>query len=134
MKNNFSLSITQSSVINLFLSLLKHSNCFFRESVEGLKLEKLKLQDQCLCLEAEVLEKEEKLQLQEEEYQKQNAVRVRRAKELEAVVSHWTEKWQKVALTLQATQEELEELKKEHSRNEVSPFLYHNLKNNCIPQ
>lgn len=90
--------------------------------------EKLNLQDRCLCLEAEVLEKEEKLNLQEEEFQKQDAVRVQSTKELKAVAKHWTEKWQKVALTLQSTQEELEELKKNNSRNEVRLSLYHSLK------
>ncbi|KAG7231098.1 hypothetical protein INR49_027138, partial [Caranx melampygus] len=87
-----------------------------RHSMEALELEKQKLQDQCLCLEAELLEKEEKLQLLEKEYQQQDAVRSKNIEELKAVASHWTEKWQKVALTLQATQEELKELKK--SRNE----------------
>lgn len=93
--------------------------------MEALELEKLKLQDQNLCLEAEVLEKEEKLHLQEEEHRRQDAVRVQSTDELKAVVKHWTEKWQKVALTLQSTQEELEQLKKK-SRNEVrQPFNTH---------
>ncbi len=90
--------------------------------MEALELEKLKLQDRCLCLEAEILEKEEKLHLQDEEHRKQDAVRVQSTDELKAVVKHWTEKWQKVALTLQSTQEELEQLKKK-TRNEVRrPF------------
>ncbi|XP_068459912.1 uncharacterized protein [Clinocottus analis] len=89
-----------------------------RESVEVLELEKHKLQDRCQCLEAEVLEKSKKLHLQEEEHQKQDAARVQSIKELKAAASHWAEKWQKVALTLQSTQEELEELKRNNSRNE----------------
>ncbi|XP_071344333.1 interaptin [Trachinotus anak] len=97
---------------------MKEKCCQLRESVEVLELEKQRLQDQCRCLEAELLENEEKLHLLEEEYQKQDAVRVQNIEELKAVVSHWTEKWQKVALTLQSTQEELEELKKNNSRNE----------------
>ncbi|KAM8750601.1 uncharacterized protein AB9X84_012435 isoform 2-T2 [Acanthopagrus schlegelii] len=100
------------------LKELKEKCSQLRESLEVLESEKLNLQDRCLCLEAEVLEKEEKLNLQEEEYQKQDAVRVQSTKELKAVAKHWTEKWQKVALTLQSTQEELEELKKNNSRNE----------------
>lgn len=87
--------------------------------MESLELEKVKLQDRCLCLEAEVLEKQEKLHLCKEEHQKQDAVRVQSIDELKAVVTHWTEKWQKAALTLQSTQEELEQLKKNKSRNEV---------------
>ncbi|XP_054862906.1 centrosomal protein of 128 kDa isoform X2 [Amphiprion ocellaris] len=83
-----------------------------------LELENQKLQDQCLRLEAEVLEKEKMLHLQDEEYQKQDVVRVQSIEELKAMTSHWTEKWQKAALTLQSTQEELQELKKSSSRNE----------------
>ncbi|CAB1447494.1 unnamed protein product [Pleuronectes platessa] len=97
---------------------MKEKCCQLREFVEVLELEKLKLQDQCLCLEADVLENKEKLQLLEEETQKRDAARVKNIQDLKAVTSHWTEKWQKVALTLQFTQEELEELKKNNSRNE----------------
>lgn len=116
------------------ISLPTPTNIFSRESVEVLELEKLELQDRCLSLEAGVLEKEEKLRLQEEENHKQDAARVQSTEELKAVVSHWTEKWQKVALTLQSTQEELEELKKNNSRNDVRLSLLHSLKNNFIPQ
>ncbi|XP_022611949.1 centriolin-like [Seriola dumerili] len=97
---------------------MKEKCCQLRESVEVLELEKQTLKDQCQCLEAELLDNEEKLHLLEEEYRKQDAVRVQHIEELKAVASHWTEKWQKVALTLQSTQEELEELKKSNSRNE----------------
>nr|XP_004567762.2 cingulin isoform X4 [Maylandia zebra] len=86
--------------------------CEHRESVEVLELENQKLRNQCLRLEGEVFEKEKR----EEEYRKQDVVKVQTIEELKAVASHWTEKWQKVALTLQSTQEELEELKK-NSRN-----------------
>ncbi|XP_056242378.1 ERC protein 2-like isoform X3 [Seriola aureovittata] len=97
---------------------MKEKCCQLRESVEVLELEKQTLQDQCRCLEAELLDNEEKLHLLEEEYRKQDAVRVQHIEELKALASHWTEKWQKVALTLQSTQEELEELKKSNSTNE----------------
>ncbi|XP_034390463.1 myosin-11-like [Cyclopterus lumpus] len=95
----------------------------FREYVKVLELEKHKLQDWCQCLEAEVFEKSEKLHQQEEEHQKQDAVRVQSIEELKAAASHWAEKWQKVALTLQSTQEELEELKRNNSRNEKESDL-----------
>lgn len=85
--------------------------------MEALELEKQKLQNQCRCLEAELLQKEETLHLLEKDYQQQDALRAKNIEELKAVASHWTEKWQKVALTLKATQEELKELK--NSRNEV---------------
>ncbi|XP_074533349.1 uncharacterized protein LOC141796251 [Halichoeres trimaculatus] len=94
------------------LSEMTEKCCQLRESVEVLQSEKLKLQDQCLCLEAKVLKKEEKLQLQEEEFKRKDALRVQACEEQKAVASHWTDKWQKVALALQATQEELEDLKK----------------------
>lgn len=84
--------------------------------MEVLELEKQKLQDRCMYLEAGVLEREEKLQLQEVEHRKQDAGRLQSNEELKAVASHWAQKWQRVALTLQSTQEELEEVK-QSSRN-----------------
>lgn len=90
--------------------------------MEILQLEKQKLQDQYVCLEAKLLEEEEEIQLQEEEYKKKDAVRVQNIEELKAVASHWAEKWQKVALALQSTQEELDNVKK-NSRSEVRPLL-----------
>ncbi|XP_070763131.1 early endosome antigen 1 [Enoplosus armatus] len=107
------------------LTEMKKKCCQFRKSVEVLELEKLKLQDQCLSLEAEVLQKEEKLHLQEEEYQKQDAMRVQSTEELQAVAAHWTDKWQQVALTLQSTQEELEKLKKNNSTTELQEEAVH---------
>lgn len=92
---------------------------FFRESLEALELEKQKLQDSCLTFEAGIHEKEEKLRQQEDKYQRLDAVRVKKIEELRAVTSNWSEKWQKVALTLQSTQEKLEEHQKNNSRNNV---------------
>nr|XP_046248926.1 golgin subfamily A member 6-like protein 22 isoform X2 [Scatophagus argus] len=100
------------------LTEMKEKCSQLRQCVEVLEIEKLNLQDRYLQLEEEVLEKDEKLQLQEEEYQKHDVVKVQSAEELRAVASHWTEKWQKVALRLQSTQAELEELKKNNSRTE----------------
>ncbi|TNN81982.1 hypothetical protein EYF80_007628 [Liparis tanakae] len=100
------------------LNNMKEKCSKFREFAEVLELERHKLQDRCQCLEAEVLEKSEKLHRQEEEHQKQDAVRVQSIEELKAAASHWAEKWQKVALTLQSTQEDLEELQRNNSRNE----------------
>lgn len=81
------------------------------------------MQDRCLCLESEILEKEEKLHLQVEEYQKLEAQRVQTIEELRAVASHWNEKWQKVSLTLNTTQAELEELKKKDPGSKVKLFI-----------
>ena len=93
--------------------------------MKGLELEKQKLQDHCLCLEAEAIKNEEKLHQLEEEYRKRDAMRVQNIEELKALASHWNEKWQKVTLSLRSTQEELEELKKNNSGIEVriSPCL-----------
>ncbi|XP_029289238.1 golgin subfamily A member 6-like protein 22 [Cottoperca gobio] len=101
------------------LTAMKEKCHQLRESEEVLELEKQKLQDRCTYLETEVLEKEEKLYLQQVEHRKQDAGRVQSIEERKAVAAHWAEKWQKVALTLQSTHEELEELKKNNSRNEL---------------
>ncbi|KAF3854983.1 hypothetical protein F7725_023038 [Dissostichus mawsoni] len=105
------------------ITAMKEKCHLLRESVEVLELEKQKLQDRCMYLEAGVLEREEKLQLQEVEHQKQDAGRLQSNEELKAVTSHWAQKWQRVALTLQSTQEELEEVKKSNSRNESELLL-----------
>ncbi|XP_034735948.1 myosin-11-like isoform X2 [Etheostoma cragini] len=96
-----------------------------RKSVAVLVLEKQKLQDQCSCLKAELLDKEDKLHLQDKQHREQDAVSLQSIEELKAVASHWAEKWQKVALTLHSTQEELEELKKKNSRNELQVEAEH---------
>ncbi|XP_049929454.1 interaptin-like [Epinephelus moara] len=101
------------------LTKMKEKCCQLRESVEVLELEKQNLQDQCLCLESEVLETEDKQHLREEEHRKQDAAKLKRIEELKAVASHWAEKWQKVALTLQSTQKELDELKKNNSKDKL---------------
>ncbi|XP_029697752.1 uncharacterized protein [Takifugu rubripes] len=76
-----------------------------RKSVE---LEKVQRQDQCLLLE--VREKAEKLQLQQEHRQKQDAVRFQMMEDGKSVSKYRAEKWQRVELTPQLPQEELEEL------------------------
>lgn len=92
---------------------------FRSTSTEDFELENQKLWNQCLCLEEKLIEKEKMLQLQEETYEKQNEMCILRIKELEGFVSHWTEKWQNIALTLQSTQDELEDLKKNYSTEQV---------------
>ncbi|XP_032378471.1 early endosome antigen 1 isoform X3 [Etheostoma spectabile] len=107
------------------LTEMKEKCLQLRKSVAVLVLEKQKLQDQCLCLKAEVLEKEDKLHLQDKQHQEQDAGSLQSIEELKAVASHWAEKWQNVALTLHSTQEELEELKKNNSRNELQVEAEH---------
>ncbi|XP_029909376.1 myosin-11 [Myripristis murdjan] len=98
------------------LTEMREKYCHLRESWDALELENQRVQDRCLCLESEILEKEEKLHLQVEEYQKLEAQRVQTIEELRAVASHWNEKWQEVSLTLNTTQAELDELKKKDLR------------------
>ncbi|XP_023202070.1 putative leucine-rich repeat-containing protein DDB_G0290503 isoform X2 [Xiphophorus maculatus] len=83
-----------------------------RTSTEDLDLENQKLQNHCVCLEEKLKEKEKMLQMHEKMYQKKDEMRLLRIKELEDLASHWTEKWQNVALNLRSTQDELEELKR----------------------
>ncbi|KAM9753439.1 uncharacterized protein ACNS7B_006723 isoform 2-T2 [Menidia menidia] len=96
----------------------KKNSCQHSESMEPLEVERQKLQDQCLCLEAQVQEREDLLRLQEEEYRKRDKMREQHIDELKAVTSHWAAKWQQVALALQSTQEELEHFKKNKSAND----------------
>lgn len=99
-----------------------HRNPLHRKSMEVLEVEIQKLQDERLCLEAQVREKENMLLMQEEEFDRQDEMRVQSMEELKAVASHWAGKWEKVALTLQLTQNELEELKRNGSANDVRIF------------
>ncbi|XP_043981973.1 putative leucine-rich repeat-containing protein DDB_G0290503 [Gambusia affinis] len=83
-----------------------------RTATQDLDLENQKLRNQCVCLEEKLKEKEKMLQMHEKTYQKKDEMRLLRIKELEDLASHWTEKWQNVALNLQSTEDELEELKR----------------------
>lgn len=83
-------------------------------------LENQKLQNHCVCLEEKLKEKEKMLQMHEKTYQKKDEMRLLRIKELEDLASHWTEKWQNVALNLRSTQDELEELKRNCTIDTVS--------------
>ncbi|XP_014828953.1 PREDICTED: involucrin-like isoform X2 [Poecilia mexicana] len=83
-----------------------------RTSTDDLDLENQKLRNQCVCLEGKLKEKEKMLQMHEKTYQKKDEMRLLCIKELEDLASHWTEKWQNDALSLQSTQDELEELKR----------------------
>ncbi|XP_036004097.1 unconventional myosin-XVIIIa-like [Fundulus heteroclitus] len=89
----------------------KGNNSQRSKSAEESELENQKLQNRCLCLEEKLSEKEKMLQRQEETYQEKDEMRILHIKELEGIATHWMEKWQNVALTLQSKQDELEELK-----------------------
>ncbi|XP_055078272.1 myosin-11-like [Periophthalmus magnuspinnatus] len=93
-----------------------------RESLRSVTFEKQKQQDHCLFLETAVFEKEQQLKLLEENYCKIDAGRVQHIEELKVMVSHWTDKWQKAALTVQSADTELEELRRKN-KNESESYL-----------
>nr|XP_029512112.1 oral-facial-digital syndrome 1 protein homolog [Oncorhynchus nerka] len=84
------------------------------ESQDALESENQRLHECCMTLEAELLEKEEGLCQKGEELQRLEAESARNMEELRGVASHWSEKWQDVAMALQSTQAELEELREKN--------------------
>ncbi|XP_072291900.1 uncharacterized protein [Eucyclogobius newberryi] len=102
-----------------------------RESSRTLKCENQTQKDHCLYLETAVFEKEQQLKLQEEKYRRIDAGRVQHIEELNVMVSHWTEKWQKAALTSQSAEAELEELRR---KNKTESESYLRLELNACKQ
>ncbi|XP_041734685.2 centrosome-associated protein CEP250 [Coregonus clupeaformis] len=84
------------------------------ESQDALESENQMLHDRCLTLEAELLEKEEGLRHQGEEHQRLEAESAQNMEQLRGVAAHWSEKWQDVAMALQSTQAELDELREKN--------------------
>ncbi|XP_055789070.1 myosin heavy chain-like isoform X2 [Salvelinus fontinalis] len=93
---------------------LRESCCQLSESQDALESENQRLHECCLALEAELLEKEEGLCQKGEELQRLEAESAQNMEELRGVASHWSEKWQDVAMALQSTQAELEELREKN--------------------
>lgn len=93
---------------------LRESCCQLSESQDALESENQRLHECCLKLEAELLEKEEGLCQKGEELQQLEAESAQNMEELRGVASHWSEKWQDVAMALQSTQAELEELREKN--------------------
>ncbi|KAK7877522.1 hypothetical protein WMY93_031768 [Mugilogobius chulae] len=69
---------------------------------ESSQFEKQRQHDHCLLLETA------------EKYRQIDAGRVQHIEELKVTVCHWTDKWQKAALTLQSAEAELEELRRKN--------------------
>ncbi|KAJ8002580.1 hypothetical protein DPEC_G00160380 [Dallia pectoralis] len=86
------------------LTELREKCGLLSESKDTLESENQRLHDHCLTLEAELLEKEEEQHWLEAES-------ARTTEQLRAVATHWSEKWQDVAMALQTTQAELKELR-----------------------
>nr|XP_046200066.1 trichohyalin-like isoform X3 [Oncorhynchus gorbuscha] len=93
---------------------LRESCCQLSESQDALESENQRLHECCLTLEAELLEKEEGLCQKGKELQRLEAESAQNMEELRGVASHWSEKWQDVAMALQSTQAELEELREKN--------------------
>ncbi|XP_029615323.1 myosin heavy chain isoform X3 [Salmo trutta] len=93
---------------------LRESCCQLSESQDALESENQRLHECCLTLEAELLEKEEGLCQKGEELQRLEAESAQNMEELRGVASHWSGKWQDVAMALQSTQAELEELREKN--------------------
>ncbi|XP_042157820.1 trichohyalin isoform X2 [Oncorhynchus tshawytscha] len=93
---------------------LRENCCQLSESQDALESENQRLHECCLTLEAELLEKEEGLCQKGEELQRLEAESAQNMEELRGVASHWSEKWQDVAMALQSTQAELEELREKN--------------------
>ncbi|XP_052322608.1 CAP-Gly domain-containing linker protein 2-like isoform X4 [Oncorhynchus keta] len=93
---------------------LRESCCQLSESQDALESENQRLHECCLTLEAELLEKEEGLCQKGEELQRLEAESAQNMEVLRGVASHWSEKWQDVAMALQSTQAELEELREKN--------------------
>ena len=87
--------------------------------MDALHAEHQRLQDRCLCLESEVLEKEEELCVKAQEFREQESERLRGKEELRALASFWNEKWQSAALSLSSTQRELEAMKQQDPGHKV---------------
>ncbi|XP_046890390.1 trichohyalin-like [Hypomesus transpacificus] len=82
-----------------------------REFQEALESDNHTLRDRGQHLEAELRERQQELQEKEAERQRMTAETAQSTVELRGVASHWSDKWQEVALRLQSTQGELESLK-----------------------
>ncbi|XP_028306071.1 girdin isoform X2 [Gouania willdenowi] len=93
-------------------SELSEINKKSQQNREELELEKQRLWDQCLCLQADVQEKEKMLHIQKERHHKQDLESAQAIEELRAMTLYWNKKWQKVAQSLQSTQEELYKIRR----------------------
>ena len=92
---------------------------------EALESDNHTLRDRGQHLEAELRERQQELQEKEAERQRMTAETAQSTVELRGVASHWSDKWQEVALRLQSTQGELESLKQNNPVDAVRLLRTH---------
>ncbi|XP_017569181.1 myosin-9 isoform X1 [Pygocentrus nattereri] len=90
-----------------------------RELKETLEHEKQDLQTHCQGLEKKVQNMEAELGCKEDELQRMEVELEKEKEELKNVATHWNERWLDVAMTLQSTQVQLEETKKQQQHTEA---------------
>ncbi|MCI4381878.1 hypothetical protein PGIGA_G00257050 [Pangasianodon gigas] len=92
---------------------LKETCCQLRELQEMLEYEKKELEAHCQGLEKKVQNVEAECGLKEQKLQLMKEKMEQEKEELKRVAAHWNERWLDVAMTLQSTQAQLEETKKQ---------------------
>ncbi|XP_036433722.1 myosin-11 [Colossoma macropomum] len=90
-----------------------------RELKETLEHEKQDLQTHSQGLEKKVQNMEAEFGCKEEELQRMEVELEKEKEELKKVAAHWNERWLDVAMTLQSTQVQLEETKKQQQHTEA---------------
>lgn len=81
--------------------------------------EKKELEAHCQGLEKKVQNVEADLGLKEQELQLMKEKTEQEKEELKRVAAHWNERWLDVAITLQSTQAQLDETKKQQQQTET---------------
>ncbi|XP_072527657.1 uncharacterized protein [Salminus brasiliensis] len=90
-----------------------------RELQETWKQEKQDLHAQCQGLEKKVQNMQAEYRCKEEELQRLEVELEQEKEELKKVAAHWNERWLDMAMTLQSTQAELAETKKQPQENDA---------------
>ncbi|KAM6960649.1 uncharacterized protein FYW47_009229 [Aplochiton taeniatus] len=88
-----------------------------RKSQNALESEKQRLQEQCLCLEAELLEREGEMEVRDKEHQREEGAMAQNMEELRGVASHWSDKWQDMEEKAAILTDEVERLQAERQRD-----------------
>ncbi|TSM52352.1 Laminin subunit beta-1 [Bagarius yarrelli] len=100
------------------LKELKERNCKLRELQEIFEYEKTELEAHCQCLEKKAENTEAECRLKEQELKLMKEKMEQEKEELKGVAAHWNERWLDVAMTLQSTQTQLEEAKKQQQETD----------------
>ncbi|KAB5565729.1 hypothetical protein PHYPO_G00244880 [Pangasianodon hypophthalmus] len=103
---------------------LKETCCQLRELQEMLEYEKKELEAHCQSLEKKVQNVEAEYGLKEQKLQLMKEKMEQEKEELKRVAAHWNERWLDAAMTLQSTQAQLEETKKQQQETDAI-ILFH---------